>query len=1156
MGFGSNRKRQVLLTTTASVLIASAGVALPQAALAQTADPAPAPVATTGQSNDDPTSPPSQSANVEAATPDEAATVIVTGTRRALRTSQQIKRNADTVVDTITATDIGAFPDKSVAESLQRVPGVTVNRFSASDDTSHISGDPSAVLVRGLSQVRSEYNGRDTFSANSSRGLSWEDIAPELMQGVDVYKNQTAEMIEGGIAGLVNLRTRVPFDAPGQLIQGSGSVIYSTLRGKPTPDLSALYSNRWSTGIGEVGFLLNGAYSKVASESQGIVYGRTAVFEDVYGDGLQYIPSSVGYRNTDYDRTRKGLAAAAQWKSLSNKLTTTLQFNRSKYHETWRERGVISYLTDLYSFPADFRFTEGGAFAPRIPRAAPGTAPFTFDSSGNFASGTLVNQQTDFSWWGGADVPNPTGAYSGQIALNDLGQPMLHACYSWGTALEAAGPQPGGCGFDARGPDLNALTRYNDARRTTQDAGFNVRWSPTDRLDFNFDAQYVDADLDNYDVEVGQYSFANVQLDTTGNRPEITLLDPTNINQSAGGLANPNNYRYNHAMDHVERSDGTEFALRADGIYKMGSPWLDSLHFGARYADRDQTVRYSAFNWGNIANNYNLTTEQYRYWNIDNTTPSGSFRGYPTGLYDVRSFGGGYLGDRRDLVFFDMNRLADHAADLLSYSNLGVGQDQWEPVCSNGGSAQTGPRTGEITGTCFRPDEINEISETTKAVYAMLKFGGPNASIGTVGVSGNVGLRYVETRDKVSGSTVFPLLDPATFNCARNATIPGASPTTPYTIGCYLFGNAALINNPDTPPPAGFIDVALPGSPNATSFANGAGVEGTVKAVHRNFLPSLNVRFDFGNSWFLRFAATRALSRPDVGLLKNYTTVTSTLPGSDPSDPRYVRNAAGTIVGVTPTFTASGYNPRLKPTTATMLDLSLEHYFADVGQFSAAAFYKKFQNYIQYGSTLVDFENNGVTNTIEVRGPQNGKGGKVYGIEGSFQRFFDFLPGALSGFGVQLNGTYVKNKGIANSGLKNQSGTDGGGQAQPGSGGTVLSVNSLEGLSKYAFNVVGMYEKYGLAVRLAYNWRSKFLVTAVDCCTFLPAWQESAGFLDGSIRYAVTPRTEISLQASNLLNTETRLRQQVTGADEGSVLVPNSWFQNGRRLQLGLRVKL
>jgi iron complex outermembrane recepter protein len=115
--------------------------------------------------------------------------IIVTGQRRALQSARDVKRNADTVVDSITATDIGSFPDKSVAEALQRVPGITVNRFAATSDTAHFSAEPSGVIVRGLPQVRSEFNGRDTFSANSSRGLSWGDITPELMARVDVCKN-------------------------------------------------------------------------------------------------------------------------------------------------------------------------------------------------------------------------------------------------------------------------------------------------------------------------------------------------------------------------------------------------------------------------------------------------------------------------------------------------------------------------------------------------------------------------------------------------------------------------------------------------------------------------------------------------------------------------------------------------------------------------------------------------------------------------------------------------------------------------------------------------------------------------------------------------------------------------------------------------------
>ncbi|MGH6632839.1 MAG: TonB-dependent receptor plug domain-containing protein, partial [Sphingopyxis sp.] len=82
--------------------------------------------------------------------------IVVTGIRANLESAQNRKRSAGTVVDSITAEDIGSFPDKSVAEALQRVPGITVIRFAGTDDTSHFSAEPSGVIVRGLNQVRSE----------------------------------------------------------------------------------------------------------------------------------------------------------------------------------------------------------------------------------------------------------------------------------------------------------------------------------------------------------------------------------------------------------------------------------------------------------------------------------------------------------------------------------------------------------------------------------------------------------------------------------------------------------------------------------------------------------------------------------------------------------------------------------------------------------------------------------------------------------------------------------------------------------------------------------------------------------------------------------------------------------------------------------------
>ena len=130
----------------------------------------------------------------EAAEAEESGDIVVTGQRQALATASRLKRDADTVVDSITATDIGAFPDKSVAEALQRVPGVTVIRSAARDDVMHYSAEPSGVVIRGLQQVRSEFNGRDSFSATSGYGLSWSDVSPELMAGVGAPDASSATM--------------------------------------------------------------------------------------------------------------------------------------------------------------------------------------------------------------------------------------------------------------------------------------------------------------------------------------------------------------------------------------------------------------------------------------------------------------------------------------------------------------------------------------------------------------------------------------------------------------------------------------------------------------------------------------------------------------------------------------------------------------------------------------------------------------------------------------------------------------------------------------------------------------------------------------------------------------------------------------------------
>jgi len=104
--------------------------------------------------------------------------VVVEGSRASLQNAQEIKRQADTFVDAVSASDIGALPDRSVLEAMQRIPGVSIERFQANDDPDHFSMEGSGAVVRGMTQTRSEFDGRDTFTASSGRGLSWQDVPP------------------------------------------------------------------------------------------------------------------------------------------------------------------------------------------------------------------------------------------------------------------------------------------------------------------------------------------------------------------------------------------------------------------------------------------------------------------------------------------------------------------------------------------------------------------------------------------------------------------------------------------------------------------------------------------------------------------------------------------------------------------------------------------------------------------------------------------------------------------------------------------------------------------------------------------------------------------------------------------------------------------
>lgn len=299
--------------------------------------------------------------------------ITVTGRRAALQAATERKRASETIIESVVADDAGKLPDSSITEVLQRVAGVSIVRFRALGDPDHFSVEGSGIQVRGLSGVASRLNGRDIFSANNGRALLWGDVTPELMAAVDVYKASTADLIEGGTGGQIDLRTKLPFDfSAGWHVAGSAEVSRGNLADVNDLSASGLVTNRWSTPIGDIGVLVDVAYSRLSSNSHFFrmePYFRTRIGAEDY-----FIPGGYDFGHDDYQRKRTGIYGAVQW-APSDSLTFTGIFFQSRYKS--QTTGFGSFVTSqtLAVNPAESEFDSIGGllFSPNVFQRDPNT---------------------------------------------------------------------------------------------------------------------------------------------------------------------------------------------------------------------------------------------------------------------------------------------------------------------------------------------------------------------------------------------------------------------------------------------------------------------------------------------------------------------------------------------------------------------------------------------------------------------------------------------------------------------------------------------------------------------------------------------------------------------------------------------------------------
>ena len=1072
----------------------------------------------------------------DTAVPDSAQTqieeedeVVATGIRQAIEDARNLKRNADTAVDSITASDVSTLPDLSVAEALARVPGVVVQRIQLSDASANPNGSsgdfPSPEgggnLVRGLTLVRSEFNGREAFSANGGRALDFGTVPPELIGAVDVYKNTSADLIEGGIGGSINLRTLEPFDRNGFLGVITADGTYTDLRDEVSPDVSGVVSNRWDTNAGEFGLLGSVSYSELKSDLNGFQIGQLAPTRvDDGSTGVpEYIAIPAGFqlRTNEVDRERESYYIAGQYENPERTLQLTAKYSLIKNDQLGQERTVEwfpdgeSYLVGDAAFRTTFRQTTDANGNPNpLFSATPFDARIPACNGSGDPNPELALCETLFP---------VTGLYQGGVITNNNRE--------W---------------IGATASNFTNLGIYNREQSETDDLSLNVKWRPADQWYVNLDAHRTTAESTLDRVWGGTRFFSDFSLVADLDNPQVNLVNQPGNNPlrrlQGGGfagawnggealgaeLADPGNNFLLFAADEFRDNEGDLWAVRGDVEYEFDNDgWFDSIKFGARFSERDQTNRDTALNWRGVAAPWEGCCLGY--------LPLGELDNQ--GLYETVEFsdffrGDVVTGDNTQFLFVNRDMLANYDMFVQALADESLVNEasnergniqffEWEPLRQDG--------EVEFIREGF-PGSIGNIVETIENYYGRVDLGQEFEN--GMSIDANFGIRIAKSKVDGLGSRGFVEIT----NNARTNTD----------------GEPLLDANGDPVPT--FFEIF---APDALEYSRQGRQElrGPF-STRTDFLPSVNVKVNLNDNSLIRFGMSENITRPSLGQLSPNQAVNTNarllFPDRPPAQPGEQPTEAQPEGIRISQISVSGGNPALNPITATNIDLGFEHYWGDSNAFSVSLFRKEIEDNIIYDSQTLDtVALDGLTVPIVYNGNVNQDEATINGVEVAYTQFYDELPGLLSNLGLQANYTFIDADTNAPLPI-----VDADGDGFPDTFERILrfGVTDFPGLSEHAFNVIGIYQSDELEFRLAYNWRDEYLSSYRDFVTGNPIFQTARGYLDGSFKYDINDNIQFRAQVANILDTKAQSEQQIS--PDGQRFGRTS-FVGDRRIKVGLR---
>ena len=1022
--------------------------------------------------------------------------VVVRGIKTSLERSLDIKRSSTQILEAVTADDIGKMPDQNVAESLQRLPGIQIDRNG---------GEGAQVRIRGLDQNITLLNGEGFLTgleyyqvgeARTEFANSLEGVPSELLGGVEVYKTPRAKLIEGAIGGTINLKTRRGLDLKEPLIAANIKVDRGEDSEDIQPSISAVFGNSWNNTFSAILSLVANNKTVHSDQVQTFSRGGWSVGEyqnvtsttgtvQAVGDSIAYLRPGLTYvTDGETERERLGASLSLQWAA-----SDAMEFSFDWFHSS------LDQDRRTYSVKHDHGVAGGSLINATVLRNNQQVSTYLAPDS--------IIDQADF-------VRSVDGAPN--IDRNGVIRSARYIAGGQGTEtnssrelMESTSDNVNlGFTFDQGGAwRMSANLNYASSDLESESAFADTQFGPYGVRGFNGLQDMQDG------VPTTEYWDGGVVPNAVDNDSGVRVFDasyggdvPRFAYLDTRPLTDPKYQFYKSHWAFGDRVDNDISAIRADFERDLNVGALKKFSFGARFSDENVDFVQGHYLADLSRNGAGFQPGPGAVWDgLINTTNGATGPALPA----VRASVGYDLCGTGQPCDLDGDGDDDNQlyGPYYRFLDAAIGDKSGDYMIHNANTNTSVPLSELIYGTAFgrfydsplvmpwasaaqNPERLRRVdgffpsgNYTDGVLFADAdRMGNPRSWF--QGIAGAAPVDFI--KDPLQSWSAAQ-----TTEAAYAELEISDDNIFDITVGVRVVRTEVEITSSAA--------AAATSRLWSTDDWNGAFRDANIQVDTQEYtdvLPSVNAIFNVTDDGKIRASFAQVIARPSLQSLGQGFSQDLT---RDDTCNCFVFNGG------------NAGNPQLEPFRADQIDVFYEHYFGDLSFVSGGVFYKDVKSFIASRSELEthpDQSPDGV-GTAGVSRPYNGDGGKVKGVEVSLQHAWQ------TGLGLAFNFTYSDSETNGESYTK--------------------SDLPLPGVSETAYNLVGFYENDSVSARLAYTWRDDYLsptntTTGIDNLANvlgtrsnaeqLSAWYDSYGQWDANVTWDVTDNLSLTAEAINI----------------------------------------